>query len=162
MNCENINNFIHDYFDNELSTEQESFLFTHLAQCEGCKANFRALNRVQFEFRKEESEFPERLEERIFDTIRNKEHRVATNSPGKRLPTYLIYGYGVLVTIISVFMTYRFFDIKEETLDYKGTLESTITQIDVQKRQISMLINEMPAVKVRASVNNSNILKKGI
>src|SRR3989339_824235 len=75
MNCENINNFIHDYFDNELSTEQESFLFTHLAQCEGCKANFKTLNRVQFEFRKEESEFPEQLEERIFNTIRNKEYR---------------------------------------------------------------------------------------
>lgn len=162
MNCQNINNLIHDYFDNELSTEQESFLFTHLAQCEGCKSNFKALNRVQIEFRKEESEFPERLEERIYNTIRNKEHRLATNSPGKRLPTYLIYGYGVLVTIISVFMTYQFFNLKEETLDYKGILESTITQIDVQKRQISMLINKMPTVKVRASVDNSNILIKGI
>ncbi|MDP1993883.1 MAG: anti-sigma factor [Ignavibacteria bacterium] len=162
MNCSNINAMMHEYFDNELSKEQESFLFTHLAQCEGCKANFKALNRVQNEFRKEESEFPDRLEERIFNTIRNKEHRVATTSPGKRLSTYSIYGYGVLVTIISVFMTYQFFDLKEETLNYKENLELTFEQITIKQKQINALINEMPAVKVRVSIDNPDLLIKGI
>jgi hypothetical protein len=153
---------MHEYFDNELSKEQQSFLFTHLAQCEECKTNFKALNRVQHEFRKDESELPEQLEERIFNTIRNKERRVANNSSQKRLPTYLIYGYGVLVTIISVFMTYQFFDLKKETLNYKDNFEVTIEQINAQKKQISALINEMPAVKVKASVDNPDLLTKGI
>lgn len=162
MNCSDSDNMMHEYFDNELSKEQQSFLFTHLAQCEECKTNFKALNRVHYEFRKEESELPEQLEERIFNTIRNKERHVANNSSQKRLPTYLIYGYGVLVTIISVFMTYQFFDLKKETLNYKENFEMTIEQINAQKKQISALINEMPAVKVKASVDNPDLLINGI
>ncbi|MCK9425060.1 MAG: zf-HC2 domain-containing protein [Ignavibacteriaceae bacterium] len=162
MNCSDIDNIMHEYFDNELSKEQQSFLFTHLAQCEECKTNFKALNRVQHEFRKDESELPEQLEERIFNTIRNKERRVANHSSQKRLPTYLIYGYGVLMTIISVFMTYQFFDLKKETLNYKENFEMTIEQINAQKKQISALINELPAVKVKASVDNPDLLTKGI
>jgi len=161
MNCQNINNMIHGYFDNELSTEQESFLFTHLAQCEECKTNFKALNRVHHEFRKEESDIPTQLEERIFNTLRKKERHAVTNSSKKRSPNYFIYGYGVIITILFLFMVYQFYDLKNETLNYKENFEVTMVQIDLQQKQISALINEMPAVKVKASVDNPDLLTKG-
>ncbi|MFA6597565.1 MAG: zf-HC2 domain-containing protein [Ignavibacteriaceae bacterium] len=162
MNCQDINNLMHDYFDNELSTEQESFLFTHLAQCEECKTNFKALNRLHHEFRKNESEFPNQLEQRIFNTIKQRGRRLPTNSPTKRLPNYFIYGYGLLLTIFSVFMSYQFYDLKKETLNYKENFEMTVEKINSQQKQISALINEMPAVKVKASVDNPDLLIHGI
>ncbi|PIS45058.1 MAG: hypothetical protein COT22_07255 [Ignavibacteria bacterium CG08_land_8_20_14_0_20_37_9] len=162
MNCSNTDTMMHEYFDNELSKEEESFLFTHLAQCEDCKNNFKALNRVQYEFRKGESELPERLEQRIFNTIRNKERHAVTNSSKKRLPTYLIYGYGVIITMLFLFMVYQFYDLKNETLNYKENFEVTMVQIDLQQKQISALINEMPAVKVKTSVDNPDLLTIGI
>lgn len=130
MNCQDINNLMHDYFDNELSTEQESFLFTHLAQCEDCKTNFKALNRVHYEFRKEENDIPEQLEQRIFNTIKNRESHAHTISSTKRLPAYFVYGYGILLTLFSVFMTYEFFDLKKEASSNKDKLVLTVEQIN--------------------------------
>lgn len=162
MNCQNINNLIHDYFNNELSTEQESFLFTHLAQCKECKTNFKAMNRVHYEFRKEESDIPEQLEQRIFNTIKNRESHAHTISSTKRLPAYFVYGYGILLTLFSVFMTYEFYDLRNETMKYKESFEITIGQLNSQQKQMSSLLKIIPAVKVRASVGNSDLLKRGI
>ncbi len=145
MNCQNINNMLHKYLDNELSKEQESFLFTHLAQCEECKTNFKALNRVHYEFRKDESDIPEQLEQRIFNTIRKRKSYTHTNSFTKRLPAYFVYGYGILLTIFSVFMTYEFYDLRNETLKYKESFVVTID--DMHSYFIDNLIDQQGEVQ---------------
>ncbi|NCS82513.1 MAG: hypothetical protein GW788_12255 [Ignavibacteria bacterium] len=78
------------------------------------------------------------------------------------MPTYLIYGYGVIITMLFLFMVYQFYDLKNETLNYKENFEVTMVQIDLQQKQISALINEMPAVKVKTSVDNPDLLTIGI
>ena len=46
MNCEKNREMIQLYADGELEKEKESYVFTHLAECEECRAFFKTLNTI--------------------------------------------------------------------------------------------------------------------
>lgn len=176
MSCNDFSIMIHEYFDNELPEGKEPLLFTHIAQCEECRNDFKTFNIMHSELLNSQAEFPVSLEKRIFDTIKQKESNkfnqtpalnpmplgISHNAVHRQVSVRFIYALTLALVIFSIFFVYQFRELKSEVAVYKNKFESTAEQVNIQEQQINSLINGMPSVKVKAAVDNPNIIKDGI
>ena len=146
---------INKYFDNELEKGEEAFLFTQLSVNVEGREYFKQLNRIKAAVNDSIEEFPEKLDERILNSV--------IKIPGKRtgfftthtIFTSISYAFALILIIISGYLLFR-------VKDYQDKVEKLSGQMIKQSKTIEVLYNSLPEVEVKAASNNEIIVKPKI
>ena len=150
MNCKKNREMIQLYADGELEKEKESYVFTHLAECEECRAFFKTLNTISVNIHKEE--FPNELESRIFNSINEKELKREKRSFRKIFIRSFTYAAALFLLAASIFLY-------SQTNDYKSIIKDMSGQIQSQAQTIDLLYNTLPTTVVQAKYDHEIIIR---
>ncbi|MHB1685889.1 MAG: zf-HC2 domain-containing protein [Ignavibacteriaceae bacterium] len=149
MECIKNKEMIQLYIDGELGKDQESFVFTHLAECEECRLFFRATKLISSNI--ERKEFPNELEAHIFNSIGEKESR-KKNLLFRKISYSFAYATTLLLLAASIFLY-------SKIGEYKNEVENINSQVKYQAQTIELLYNSLPAQVVHAKYSNEVIVK---
>jgi len=150
MNCDKNKELIQLYIDGELEKEKEAYVFTHLSDCEECRAFFKSFNTISSNIHKEE--FPNELETRIFNSINEKETGRETGFLKKVFVRAVTFAVVLFLIAASILMYNR-------TNDYKNIIKDMSGQIQSQAQTIDLLYNTLPATVVQAKYEHEIIIK---
>lgn len=151
MNTEEIKNIINQYFDNELTKAEEIILFTRLSQNEEARNYFKEMNMLKSVIDESESEFPLKLDERIFSGIKRKEQNYLPPKGTNKIFQYLAYAVSIILLAISLYFY-------NESIQYKNKLESSYQQVYQQNEMIKFLFNSLPTTEVKSKVENQIVV----
>ena len=73
MDCDEAGLLIHLFMDKEIDEKKEKELFSHLAECNKCREEFRMLRSAQKTFHNSLKEYPDRLDKRVIESLKKKE-----------------------------------------------------------------------------------------
>ncbi len=150
MNEEKIYSLIDGYFDDELSKEEEIFLFTHLSQNDNAREYFKRNNILKSAVDTSVEDFPENLEEKILGNL-TKESKIYPDKLKKFIPAGLFAFVAVVLLFLSIFLY-------SQTVDYKEKLDATIWQVNKQQQMIRLLFNSLPTTEVKGRLKNQIIV----
>lgn len=142
MNCDEIKLMISEYLDNELLKEKETFLFTHLFSCDGCREEFKVQNQIQNEVKKNQKEVSEKFEQRVFDSIANKKSESVPRNTARSV--FISSSIAAIVIFLIAFSLFLFFQMS----NYSKQLETATKQMSQQTELIRVLMHNVPAVQV--------------
>lgn len=145
MNCENILMMISLYLDNELPKEQEAFLFTHLSSCPKCREEFKQQNLIQHEIKINKKKVPEKLEERIFNSVKKKQTPSFQNLLTRPIPVYFSYLLGVVLIVIVLFSYLQISALRHDLNNFQDRYDSALQRIQLQTQQMNLMMSNMPA-----------------
>jgi predicted anti-sigma-YlaC factor YlaD len=151
MNCPEMIVAIHQFVDGELSPESEPMLFTHLSNCTDCRDEFKLLGLIRNEVLSAQEEVPDALEKKIYETIGEHRYPVIGEYFTRKMPAYFLYAALVCAIVSSVFMYTEIISMQHRIGDKEA-------RIEIQEAQIKNLWGSMPAVKVRATVINPDLI----
>jgi hypothetical protein len=162
MDCNEAELLIHRFIDKETDTPGEKELFLHLAECSKCREEFRLLRRVQKVFINSLEEYPERLDKRVIESLKEKETIRRGSIFTRRLPAYYLYVASIAVIII---LALYFFRVREydqiRELD-KNRMNVMLAREYEQGENINLIMSRLPGIKVRAVVDDPEIVRKGM
>ena len=147
MECENYKELLQAYHDNELEKGRESFLFTHLSECEDCRNYFKTINLISSNIKREQ--FPRELDERILYSIMEKETKKQRNFFKTKLLPAVSNAAILILIVISGFLLSRIDKYKVETASVKKELM-------VKDKTIQLLYNSLPPAEVTTDFNKKN------
>ena len=150
MNCDKNKEMIQLYVDGELEKEKESYVFTHLSGCDECRLFFRTLNIISANIHKEE--FPNELENRIFNSISAKETKRENRFFRKVFVRAVSYAVVLFLIAASIFLY-------QQTNNYKSIVEDMSQQIHSQAQTIDLLYNTLPPTVVQAKYDHEIIIR---
>ncbi len=150
MNCDKNKEMIQLYIDGELEKEKEAYLFTHLSGCDECRLFFRTLNTIQANIHK--TEFPNELENRIFNSISTKEVKRENKFLRKVFVRAVSYAVILFLIAASIFLY-------QQTNNYKSIVEDMSQQIHSQAQTIDLLYNTLPPTIVQAKYDHEIIVR---
>ncbi|MCL5030136.1 MAG: zf-HC2 domain-containing protein [Bacteroidetes bacterium] len=150
MNCDKNKEMIQLYVDGELEKEKEAYVFTHLSGCDECRLFFRTLNTISANIHKEE--FPNELENRIFNSISAKETKRENRFFRKIFVRAVSYAVVLFLIAASIFLY-------QQTNNYKSIVEDMSEQIHSQAQTIDLLYNTLPPTVVHAKFDHEIIIK---
>lgn len=162
MNCNDINTMIHSYLDDELEKGKEIILFTHIAQCAECRRDFKLFSRIQNDLRRGQAEFPDELEKRIINTIRKKENKMQSGFLPSNIPSRYVYALGLTVVIVIIAFYGMLRELQGNAEQYRVKYDAAMMQVNMQQKQIDLIMNGIPSVKIRAAVDKSTEIKNGL
>ena len=148
MNCDDIKLMISEYLDNELTKEKEAFLFTHLSSCMDCREEFKIQNSIQHEVKINQKEVNEKFEQRVFDSIQNKEQPFIKRWITRPTPAYINYVLGIVVIVITLFSFLQLSSLRSDLNNFQEKYESAFEKIQFQAQQINLMMSNMPAVQI--------------
>ncbi len=73
MNCDSVKEAVNDLIDGRGSDSCDSSLFQHLAECPDCSGFFKVTTGIKNEIKNEQFAFPNELNEKVFERIRNEQ-----------------------------------------------------------------------------------------
>jgi predicted anti-sigma-YlaC factor YlaD len=150
MECDKYKELLQAYHDNELEKGRETFLFTHLSECEDCRSYFKTINLISSNIQKEE--FPLKLEERILNSIKENAGKRENRFFKRIVVPAVAYSAAVIFIVLSLFLYNGLKDSQNE-------LNSLNRQVRSQARTIELLFNCLPPTVVESSYNNEVIIK---
>lgn len=156
MNCDQYKHLIQEFHDGELKRESESFLFVHLSSCEECREFLKLLNLTSVTIEQEKTYYPVSLDERILRRAASENHK--TNIFSKRLPAYITYAVTLLLITVSVFAFSSSSQQKNEMRQVINALNEQNAVVKEQSRQLLMLMNGLPELKVTSQLENEIII----
>lgn len=151
MNTEEIKERINQFFDNELSKQEEAFLFSQLSSNEEARRYFKEMNLLKTTFEQTAEEFPETLDAKILSKI-DKQREKQPGTFTVNFKTAVISVFSVFLLILSVFLYSRL-----ET--YEERLDRSFQQINQQQEKIELLYNSLPTIEVRSKLDNEIIIQ---
>jgi predicted anti-sigma-YlaC factor YlaD len=153
MNCDNIKIMVCEYIDGELPKGKEAILFTHLSGCSECRDEFKQQNLIKHEVQIHQREVTDKLEKRVFETIKSKRKTFAQKFITRQSPVYFNYMLGGIIIIIALLSFFQIGSLRADLDDFKGKYSLSLgEQNELMQKINSLLINQSP-VKVRAVVN---------
>jgi hypothetical protein len=162
MDCDEAGLLINLFMDKEIEEKKEKELFSHLAECNKCREEFRMLRSAQKTFHNSLKEYPDRLDKRVIESLKKKEMKRKNSIFTKRLPAYYLYAASISAIIILALFLLR-------TQDYNQQRELDMNNINVllskeyeQGEYINLIMNQLPGIKIRAEVDNPVIVKGGM
>ncbi len=147
MKTEEIKEIIDRYFDDELTKQEEVFLFTRLSQNETAREYFKKQNILKTAIQSTMEEFPEHLEERIFNSLPKQKK-------GAEKFHYFHYIPAAVSAIIAIILLAITFNLYNKTENYKEQLEITIRRVNRQQQTIQLLFNSLPATEIKGYLKN--------
>lgn len=148
MNCDDIKLMISEYLDNELTKEKESFLFTHLSSCDECREEFKMQNSIQYEVKIHQKEVSEKFEQKVFDSIQNREKPFIQKWFTKPTPAYINYVLGIVIVVITLFSFLQLNSLRNDLNNFQEKYEVAFDKIQFQAQQINLMMNSIPAVQI--------------
>lgn len=137
MNCDNILAMISEYLDNELSKENEGYLFTHLASCKSCREELKRQSLFQNNLLLQQKEIRERQEERIFNSILKRENSITPPSSKIRFVNWVTYAAAFTLLLAAVYFS-------SQASNYQKRLEKESIKIEEQGELIRILFDSLP------------------
>ncbi len=162
MNCNDIKLMISEYLDNELTKEKEAFLFTHLSSCDECREEFKQQNLIQHEVKINQKEVNEKFEQRVFDSIQNKEQPIIKRWITRPTPVYVNYLLGVVIIVITLFSFLQLSSLRYDLNDYQQSYIESVTEIQSKTNQINFIMNSLPTATVTQKIENIVVVKAKI
>lgn len=160
MNCENYEIMINEFIDGALDRNKEGALFTHFSQCERCREDFKIYSRVQVSNQNQNDEYPEELDQRIFATIKERKAVKDSSFFKRSVPAYFLYASVIPVLVMAAFLFFQSRDYTHQMAERQELLTRTVQTVCRQEIQLERLIENIPSVKVKAVVDNPELLKK--
>ncbi|MGD8778814.1 MAG: hypothetical protein PVH88_07610 [Ignavibacteria bacterium] len=151
MSSQEIKTFINHYFDGELNKEKEIFLFTQLSQSEEAREYFKEMNLIKTSIEQSKEAFPEELEQRIFNSIKDKTEKRKSFFKDRNLFAVVSYAFSIILIAVSILLF-------SELTNYQDKLEKTVSHINEQKQVIDLLMNSLPTVTVTPAYENEVII----
>ena len=152
MNTQEIKNIINQYFDNELTKNEEVILFTQLSQNDEARDFFKEMNVLKTISDESVEEYPNNLDDKIFSQLKVEEKIIAPKSNRSRIFAAISYGLAFVLLALSIFFY-------TESIQYKNKLELTYYQVKQQNEMIQVLFNSLPQAEVRGTLENEIIIQ---
>lgn len=133
MSCEKIELMISLYLDDELTKEEESYLFTHLNTCTNCRDEFKRQNIIQSKVVSGEIDVRNDTDMKIFQKIGERKHSVLKIIIGQSKITYALAAVLIIMAITAVLQF-------NQTIDYKNRLIKAEVEVGKQNKLINSLI----------------------
>ncbi len=143
MNEERIKELINGYFDNEISREEETLLFSVLAENENGREIFKSLAAVNEAIGQTREEFPNELDEKIISSLSRGKKRGAKGNSFLNPPA--LFAYAVAAVLIIFFLMF-----KTDLDKYKKELQTQASIVKRQTKMIELLYNALPTATVKA------------
>lgn len=154
MNTFDYKIMIEQFLDGELDKKKEPVLFEILAHDEECREYFRNLNRIKKANLELIEDFPDELEDRIFQSIKRVEDRKNQKRPGINWFALIPYAVGVVLAVLSIYFY-------AEANTYKVQRDQAVNIIFKQEEEIEMyLFKSLPEIKVTSE--NKNPYSRGL
>jgi hypothetical protein len=160
MNCNEIELLINKYLDKEIEKSDEPVLFTHLANCNNCREEFRLLNGAQKAFKESLEEYPEQLERRIISSMKKKETRKKGSVFLRPIPAVYLYAASIAVLFLLTLYFIRVYEFNQIMSEDKLRMKTILTREYEQEQHLKGIINLIPSVKVKAEVNDPKLIQK--
>ena len=160
MNCNEAELIIHLYMDKEIDELGEKELFTHLAECNKCREEFRLLGRAQKAYNTSLEEFPERLDQRVIESLKKKETSGRRSIFTKRLPAYYLYAASIAIIIIVAIYFFREWEFARVREMDMNRISVMLEREDVQRVNFNMGTDRMPGIKVKGETNDPDLIGK--
>lgn len=138
------------YFDNEMKKENETVLFEMLAQSTEAREYFSNLHRLSKEISAADIEFPAVLEEKIFNSLKEKKN--TGSFLNYRVTRVMAYAAVIVIIIAGLF-------IFNEASHYRKELITLNKKISNQNETIQQLYNSIPSAVVVANRKDEIIVK---
>ncbi len=122
MSTEEIEKIINQYFDNELTKNEEVVLFTQLSKDEKAREYFKEMNLLNTVIQESVEEYPLKLDSRIFSKIKTEQEITTPNKSFKHVYNLVSYAFGLILLAMSLFFY-------NESMQYKNKLELTYQQV---------------------------------
>lgn len=148
MSCNDIKIMINEYLDNELPKGKDGVLFTHLSTCSECRDEFRQQNLIQHELMLHKLKVPDSLEERIFNSIKQRNRVSPSVMLAKPIPVYISYILGIVILTLMIFSYFQISALRYEVNIFQDNYESAMERIQIQTQQMNLIMNNMPAVQI--------------
>ncbi|MEE9431347.1 MAG: hypothetical protein V3V16_09925 [Melioribacteraceae bacterium] len=147
MNTHEIKNIINQYFDNELTKNEEVILFTQLSQNDVARDYFKEMNLLRTISDESVEEYPNNLDDKIFSQLKVKEKIIQPKPNRSGIFPAISYGLALVLLALSIFFY-------AESIQYKNKLELTYYQVKQQNEMIQVLFNSLPQAEVRGTLEN--------
>jgi hypothetical protein len=162
MNCDEAGLLINLFIDKEIDEGKEKELFSHLAECNQCREEFRMLRSSQKTFHNSLIEYPERLDQRVIESLKKKDMKRKNSIFTKRLPAYYLYAASISVIIILALFLFRTNDYNQQREMDMNNLNVMLAREYEQGEYINFIMNQLPGIKIRAEVDNPGIVRRGM
>jgi len=162
---EKVQIMINEYFDRELGTEKENYLFSVLSSDEESRNYFKEMNRLKMLVNSGMEEFPIGIDAKIKAAVSTGQRAVGGErwamggnrySVGKKIVNYFAYAV-FLAVIVAGFFLYRGYENQNMRLQ-------TTEQILEKQEELLKLIttNQLTPVTVEPEYKNEIIIKANI
>ena len=151
MNTEEIKNNINQYFDNDLTKNEEAILFTQLSQDDIAREYFKEMNLLNSAIDSTMEKYPDKLDAKIFANLKREESTGKIPHSRSKIYTAISYGFALFLLALS-FYFYR------SSIQYRDQVELTSQQVYQQNQMIKVLFNSLPQTEVRAEFANEIIV----
>ncbi len=148
MENKDLQNMIDLYFDDELTSEQESLMFISLSGDEKGRNYFKRLHLLKSVTENMNEDFPPQLEEKIFHKIFHQERQ---NIFRKKVNPLFVYPLILLLLFISIFYY-------TEVNNYRKDVNKIYKDLQQQKEIIQSILNPLPAAEIKGIYNNQIII----
>jgi predicted anti-sigma-YlaC factor YlaD len=148
MNCDAIQILISEYLDNELPPEKEGSLFTHLAGCQECRKEFRDQGLIHNQVQLHMHKIPGELEEKMYNSIKNRNAVFSLNRIVRPAPVYISYGLGFAIIILMIFSFLQIYSLKNDVSALRNGYHAAMERVQYQNQQMNLMMNTMPAVQI--------------
>lgn len=156
MNTKELKELVELYIDSELEKSREPLLFSSLALDDEAREYFFNLNVIRNSVEKDKRQFPVDLEERIFNSLKDREKKPAFPFFRQRTFVFLSAAVAVLFILITAFLL-------SEVRNYQHRVDSISEQINVQNRTINLILNNsLPPAEVRGRSINEIIVRANL
>lgn len=148
MHCESFETMLYEYFDNELPPGQEAELFTHLASCERCRAEFKAQRLIDQEIKLQMPRLPADIKKPVLQTLPRHRHRPTGLFARSPIAAVLPYAFAVCVIVLLLFSFFQVYSLKSELNSMKTGYQVALERVYYQTQQMNLLMNNMPVIQV--------------
>ncbi len=141
---------IEAYFNEELSGEEESLMFSEIAEDYEAREYFKKVNLLKTALRASAEKTPYELDEKILKEVLEKKHVVGIPFQFN-FQTVFTYVLSVAFLVLSLL----FYSMLK---DYRSELKEAKSVIQYQSKTLNVLLNSLPPVDVTGKLPNKIII----
>jgi len=163
MTTDEIKNLVQLYFDNELEKDREPLLFSLLSGNYEAREYFKQLNLIRTVVDNTVEQFPEELEERIFNSLMPVGRQVKKEEASLRFGfarNYFVPALSLAAVIVMMIISMFFYS---ELRDYKLKVDIISEQVKGQNQTIELILNNsLPPAVIKAAFENEILIKSNL
>ena len=143
---------IDNYFDGELTREEEVLLFSSLLQNQEAREYFKQMNFLKNALSGTMEDVPLEVDEKVFDSIQKIDAKKEKKFFSHKFFPVVAYAVTIILFVISIFLFSR-------TNDYENKVDNLMQAVSKQNETIELLFNSLPALEVKTKPEYEIIIK---